>query len=77
MKVASADTRPTIFRRPVQKLYPIEISGKSDQTEETDDIVETTEEAIVISEPKTSTPQRRAAIEASEERGDLIERGLL
>ena len=62
--------KPTMLRRPIQKLYPIEI-GNQDITQQKVDMGSTTiqpqkEESI------TQRPRRAAAIKATEKRRELI-----
>ena len=58
LKVVTKAGKPTALRRPVQRLFPLEVRAKN--TPEQDDSTEQLEEPIAPSRP----PRRRAAINA-------------
>ena len=70
VKVAERGKKPTTLRRPIQKLYPIEI-GNQDITQQKADMDSTT-----IQPPKEESipqrPRRAAAVKATEKRRELI-----
>ena len=70
VKVAERGKKPTTIRRPIQKLYPIEI-GNQDITQQKTDMDSTTiqpqkEESV------TQRPRRAAAVKATAKRRELI-----
>lgn len=78
VRVAERGKKPTTIRRPLQKLYPIEIGDQDvEQAQEEETTNSVTVERHVSKEPVTQRCQRAAAIKANEKRRELMRNELL
>lgn len=78
VRVAETGKRPTTLRRPLQKLYPLEIGGVHIQARnQEDDTEQETDAPQVENELKSTRCKRAAAVEASRKRRELIMNGQL